>query len=248
MEKEKLFELLNNLISANKMYHSIIVVNTNQNLLEEISIEISRQIFCENKALSNDNCKWCIKSYNKNNLNIFFIGDGTNQISKVEIKDLIIKFSSSALENNINKIYIIKNAEQLNEFAANSLLKFLEEPPKNTYAILLSNDKNQILSTIKSRCKIFSIFSQKNNLDQLNDFFDLFLEKNKENLLLYLIELKQKEKFEIVQILENTFNKSINLLNSNIHEILLDALTEIKTSNHINLILENLFIKIHEVI
>ncbi|KAF5271431.1 hypothetical protein FQR65_LT17609 [Abscondita terminalis] len=49
------------------------------------------------------------------------------------------------------KIYVIANAENLNEAAANSLLKFLEEPTNNTYAILLSNDKSMIEKFFKTQ-------------------------------------------------------------------------------------------------
>ena len=45
----------------------------------------------------------------------------------------------------------------MNDYAANSLLKFLEEPESNIYAFLITTNINKILPTIKSRCQVLSI-------------------------------------------------------------------------------------------
>lgn len=45
----------------------------------------------------------------------------------------------------------------MNDYASNSLLKFLEEPESNIYAFLITTNINKILPTIKSRCQVLSI-------------------------------------------------------------------------------------------
>jgi DNA polymerase-3 subunit delta' len=50
------------------------------------------------------------------------------------------------------KVAIIWHPEKMNEQAANKLLKLLEEPPPNTVFLLVSENPDQILSTVKSRC------------------------------------------------------------------------------------------------
>lgn len=50
------------------------------------------------------------------------------------------------------KIYIIGDAERMNEEASNALLKTLEEPPSHTIIMLLSPDEVSVLPTIASRC------------------------------------------------------------------------------------------------
>jgi DNA polymerase-3 subunit delta' len=51
------------------------------------------------------------------------------------------------------KVFIISPAEKMNAFAANSLLKTLEEPPKNTLIVLSANHKDRIPHTVISRCQ-----------------------------------------------------------------------------------------------
>jgi DNA polymerase-3 subunit delta' len=52
------------------------------------------------------------------------------------------------------KIFIIDPAEKMNAFAANSLLKTLEEPPENTIIILIAKHKETIPQSILSRSQM----------------------------------------------------------------------------------------------
>jgi len=52
------------------------------------------------------------------------------------------------------KVMIIWMAEKMNTPCANKLLKLIEEPPEKTVFILIAEDEEQIINTIKSRCQI----------------------------------------------------------------------------------------------
>jgi len=52
------------------------------------------------------------------------------------------------------KVMIIWMAEKMNTACANKLLKLIEEPPANTIFILIAEDEEQLISTIKSRCQL----------------------------------------------------------------------------------------------
>jgi len=51
------------------------------------------------------------------------------------------------------QVVIIKPAEAMNRFAANSLLKTLEEPTPDTLLILITSQASLLLPTIRSRCQ-----------------------------------------------------------------------------------------------
>lgn len=72
-----------------------------------------------------------------------------------------------------NKVCVISPAEQMNENAANALLKILEEPPANTYFLLVAHHASKILPTIISRCQrlSFAIPAQQDIIDWLGDDF-----------------------------------------------------------------------------
>jgi DNA polymerase III delta prime subunit len=54
------------------------------------------------------------------------------------------------------KIFIIHSAEEMLPAAANALLKTLEEPPLDTYIVLLTADPDRLLPTVVSRCRPIS--------------------------------------------------------------------------------------------
>ncbi|MFQ3184778.1 MAG: DNA polymerase-3 subunit delta' [Octadecabacter sp.] len=52
------------------------------------------------------------------------------------------------------RVVIIDCADEMNPSVANSILKVLEEPPKNTFFLLISHQPSRLLPTIRSRCRI----------------------------------------------------------------------------------------------
>ena len=77
----------------------------------------------------------------------------------------------SLLEN--KRIYVIKEAEKLNTSAANTLLKFLEEPADDIIAILLTNNRYKLLDTILSRCQVLTVGAEVTELDYSNEVNDV---------------------------------------------------------------------------
>jgi DNA polymerase-3 subunit delta' len=52
------------------------------------------------------------------------------------------------------RVVIIDAADDMNPSVANSILKVLEEPPKDTFFLLVSHQPSRLLPTIRSRCRI----------------------------------------------------------------------------------------------
>ncbi len=74
-------------------------------------------------------------------------------ISVHEANDINKKLSLKAYEGGY-KVMIIWMAEKMNAEASNKLLKLLEEPPHKTLFILIAEDEELLLQTIRSRCQI----------------------------------------------------------------------------------------------
>ncbi len=75
------------------------------------------------------------------------------QIGVDEAENIVRKLALKSYEGGF-KIMIIWMAEKMNSTASNKLLKLLEEPPKETLFILITEHEGQILNTITSRCQI----------------------------------------------------------------------------------------------
>lgn len=77
-------------------------------------------------------------------------------ISKEESRQIIRNLSLKAFEGKF-KIMLIWLPEFLHPFAANGILKILEEPPENTVFLLVSNDSERLIKTILSRTQLVTI-------------------------------------------------------------------------------------------
>lgn len=75
------------------------------------------------------------------------------QIGVDEAQNIVKQLSLKSYEGGY-KVMIIWMAERLNIPASNKLLKLIEEPPDKTVFLLLCQDEEQIIQTIKSRCQI----------------------------------------------------------------------------------------------
>ncbi len=77
-------------------------------------------------------------------------------ISKEESRQIIRDLSLKSFEGKY-KVMIIWLAEYLHPSAANGILKILEEPPENTIFLLVTYDREQLITTILSRTQVFHV-------------------------------------------------------------------------------------------
>ncbi len=137
-------------------------------------------------------------------------------IKKEEIKQLQKEFNNKSIIGN-KRVYIINNADKLNIYSSNSILKFLEEPENNIIAILITENKYNLLDTIISRCV---------NIN-LNGNVNLNKEKKltKEKIASYIFnnEKEQKEflKKEETNFLIETVFQFVNCYENNKQETIL---------------------------
>lgn len=85
-----------------------------------------------------------------------------NEIKIEAIRDLKNQLSMTA-QSGKYKVAIIDEADRLNKASQNALLKTLEEPFPNTVLILIVQDPEKLLPTIKSRCQVkrFTLVSER---------------------------------------------------------------------------------------
>jgi DNA polymerase-3 subunit delta' len=84
---------------------------------------------------------------------ILGIDNKQGQIGVDEALDIVQSLSLKSYEGGY-KVMLIWMAEKMNTAAANKLLKLIEEPPNKTVFILIAEDEEQIINTIRSRCQV----------------------------------------------------------------------------------------------
>ncbi len=103
-----------------------------------------------------------------------FTADGKGKTSPVKMPvDVIREFLIAQVSNkptlSARKVFVVSEAEKLNIFSQNALLKVLEEPPVYCCIILLCTRMERLLATTKSRCQIirFGPVDQQRIFDKL---------------------------------------------------------------------------------
>jgi len=97
-------------------------------------------------------CSGCRKIKEGNHPDLIELQADGNFIKIEQIRGLQKRLSLKSFEGRAT-VCIIDGAEKMNPAAANALLKTLEEPPQDTYLILLTENIRQVISTVISRCR-----------------------------------------------------------------------------------------------
>lgn len=237
-DKQSLFyEEIINSIQNNKVSHAYMIETNNYIEKDDLILSFIKMLFCQNYFVNSNNCGECNICYliDNNTLSDFMVvsPESGNWIKKDQILEIKEKFKTTSFQNR-PRIYLIKQADKLNKQAANSLLKFLEEPEGNVIAILETDNRYKVLETIRSRCQIYTLVNRNKKREFSN--YDLLvaiiktLEEKKKHAISYLpIALENdyhnKEFWinifnEMIDVYENSIRKNKNLNYNDYGEIL----------------------------
>ena len=143
-EQEKVYDFIKKNHENDSFSHAYIVESKNYN-----NLDLFLQFFVSNLLDKND-------IDINNNPDIYIIKPDNGVIKKNQIDELQNKFFTKSFVSK-KKVYIIYGADKMNEVSSNSLLKFIEEPAENIFAILVTENRFALLTTILSRCQIIKL-------------------------------------------------------------------------------------------
>lgn len=121
----------------------------------ELSLWLAKRLFCT-QVVDNEpcnECNNCLRIAAGEHPNLWQIKPDGQSIKVDQIRQLQQEFVRSGFESRL-QFFTISHADKMNASAANSLLKFLEEPAGSFVAILETDSPGKILPTIQSRCQI----------------------------------------------------------------------------------------------
>ncbi|NMH67763.1 DNA polymerase III subunit delta' [Bacillus sp. RO3] len=150
-------QMLQNSIVKDRVAHAYLFEGEKGTRKKEMSILFAKALLCVNRVDGKacESCSNCRRINHGNHPDLHLVEPDGLSIKKEQIKSLQEEFSKTGVESK-KKIYIIVHADKMTANAANSLLKFLEEPLADTTAILVTENIHHILPTILSRCQTIS--------------------------------------------------------------------------------------------
>ena len=146
--------ILENSIKNNRLSHAYLFTGPNGTYKKEMAYHLAMMLYCK-ESVPCYKCPSCLAILENRHLNVHYIEPFSQSIKKEQIIALQEEFSKTSLLDG-PRVYIINEAETMSTSAANSLLKFIEEPTGETYGILISEHKENLLSTIISRSMVIN--------------------------------------------------------------------------------------------
>lgn len=167
--------------------HAYLLVGNPGTPLLEVAKFLAKSILCDDPSpFACNSCITCLR-VDDNNYPDYLVFDGEDAtIKKEAVVQIESQFEKKAFEAKGIRIYILNLIENMTEQAVNSLLKFLEEPGENVYAFLTTNNENNVLPTIVSRCQTLYLKSIDRN-KIINDSIALGAKLDDAELLSFFI-------------------------------------------------------------
>ena len=158
----KTFDLLNRLFTQQTLPAAIILEGATQQSVD-LSHLLSKYWFCQHQNACGS-CESCQLIAHENHPDLHWIKPHQNghAIKVDQIRELL-DFAHQTPQISSFQCVIMESADSMNEFAANALLKLLEEPIAHFYFILHATHSSFLLPTIRSRCWLVSLHNEVKN-------------------------------------------------------------------------------------
>lgn len=229
--KEENIKYLSNVIDENKLSHAFLVESNNY---EDVMNSVFK-LFLEKKLIFNiDDIE--------NNISVRILRPIDNLIDKDQILNLQ-EFLSTMSFDGYYKLFFILNAGLMNEQSINKLLKVLEEPNEKVVGFLISDNSNELLPTLISRCQVLKNDIDASNVEVDEDIFNnlcKFKNFNFEDYIKFKVVVSKLDKV----VINNLFLKYLAYLDSEDDIFYLkvnDFLNNIRYNVNIDLALDKLY-------
>ena len=178
---------------------------------KDMAMWVTQSLYCPESSSDGGACQICqtcqrIRAHY--HPDVIEIEPDGQSIKIGQVRSLKEEFTKSGMESR-RKVVIVEDVEKMTIQAANSLLKFLEEPDGEIYLFLLTTAKHRLLDTILSRCQLIH-FPQLPKEERLSLLVERGISQEKAALLIHLTsdadqaqELAERE--ELVQLVQTVW-------------------------------------------
>jgi len=152
-----------------RLSHAFLIETNNQEQCLKDLKKILCEINCEQEYVQDCfKCNLCHLIELENLPSLIIVRPDGQNIRKEQVLDLKKKFSTIPIYSKYN-MYIFMASERLNASSSNTILKFLEEPENGILGFFITNNKENIIETIKSRCQILvQLYDEKDSNEEVN--------------------------------------------------------------------------------
>lgn len=152
-------EHIQNAIKENKVSHAYIFSGEKGSGKRLMATLFAMTLQCEKHGINPcGQCSSCRKALSGNHPDIIYVQhEKPNSIGIDEVREQLVNDAGIRPYESRYKIYIIEEASKMTVQAQNAILKTIEEPPEYVVIMLLADNMEALLPTIRSRCVNLSL-------------------------------------------------------------------------------------------
>ncbi|RSL28908.1 DNA polymerase III subunit delta', partial [Salibacterium salarium] len=157
VQQPMVMNMLKRSIEKDRLAHAYIFEGMRGAGKKAAAMLTAQSLFCPNTqdTAPCGSCSECRRIKHGNHPDVMILEPEGASIKKAQVESLQKELTYKGMETEV-KIYIVDDADKMTASAANSLLKFLEEPESPTLALLLTENVHFMLDTIISRSQKIS--------------------------------------------------------------------------------------------
>ena len=146
--------MLEKSVEKNRLAHAYIFEGRRGAGKKQAALLLTQRLMCtaQDHEKPCGECRECKRIKHGNHPDVMTLEPDGTTIRKAQVESLQKEFTYRGMEPGL-KVYIVNDADKMTASAANSLLKFLEEPESPTLALLLTENVHFMLDTIRSRAQ-----------------------------------------------------------------------------------------------
>lgn len=154
--RKETFLKLSKLIDRGSIPQAILIQGPAGSGKGGLATQFAMAILCEKKTAPCLACRSCELASGGNHPSFFTVTPEKGEIKVSQIRDLHPELARKTFFGK-RRVILIHSGDRMNKSAANSLLKILEEPPKDTHFILTASQAGRVQPTIRSRSVILQV-------------------------------------------------------------------------------------------
>ncbi len=155
-------------VEAGRLAHAFLILGSPKGRACDLALALAQLLYCTEAEKPCGVCTACRQVAGRTHPDVYWlepekksriipVGDPNNRTKDPGIRFRLLEPLSQTAYAGGWKVGIILWADRMREQAANALLKTLEEPPRNTLLILVTDEPQNLLPTIVSRCQRLNV-------------------------------------------------------------------------------------------
>ena len=123
-----------------------------------VAFALAAALVCEKSAGAGcGECSACARALRNRHPDVHHVEPEGVIIPVDVVRETVIPEAARSPFEAAYKVFVIEDADRMNDAAQNALLKTLEEPQPDTVFVLVSDHEEEVLETIRSRCRVLRL-------------------------------------------------------------------------------------------